>query len=274
MQSESATFVLGYSILGTVVRETIISAHLTTTILRSPPTTATSWVSRSVGVETSTSPLTSTILPSPTTTGKFSTFHQTFQQNTFRSSPTTPSSVLSSSETAPLLITIPGPTSILTQTTPDNTPSTSSFTVHQSGPSRSTILMIVVIIGSCIAGIAIFWIVLSKWKSRPSSKLDRHVQPLDLHSINTDEAGQHRSKTNVSGQARARQGDAGGGHGDSDHGRGDSRHRQNDGLPDSDAAAGIDEPGVDLACRSIPQPEIRQVMPSRAMTPPPAYHES
>lgn len=136
--------------------------------------------------------------------------------------------------------------------------------------------MIVVIIASCVAGgIAIFWIVFGKWKLRPSSKLDRHVQPLDLHSINTEEVGQHRSKTNASGQASAGQGDAGGGHGDSDHGSsGGSHHRQNDGLPDSDFAAGIYEHGADLAHQSIPEPEIQQVVPSRAMTPPPAYHEA
>jgi len=130
--------------------------------------------------------------------------------------------------------------------------------------------MVLIAIASCIAGVAIIWTVLRKWKLGRSSKFDERLQPIDWHPTSGAD-GQRRFSTGAS----------------SFHSRGDggSDHGHSSGVPDHDFTAGpatLTPVGgyADLARGSSPQPQMHHVARGPSLTRPgydvgvPLHHQA
>jgi hypothetical protein len=90
------------------------------------------------------------------------------------------------------------PASAATQThgNPTSNSTSSSTPLPKSGVSkRGPMVTVGIVIGSCVAGIAIFWTVFRRWKFRRQSDGRLQVHPMDLPPTNAEGTGQHRFTT-------------------------------------------------------------------------------
>jgi len=126
---------------------------------------------------------------------------------------------------------------------------------------KTALITVLIIVASCVGGVAIFWTVFRKWKLGRSSKFDQRLQPIDWQPTHDDDdIIPHRL---ASDNASLRSGRGYGA--TSDHGHGsDNSHRGFDPL-DHDFTAGSTNLApvggyADLARGSSPQPPMQESM--------------
>ncbi|KAJ7596870.1 hypothetical protein C8J56DRAFT_299600 [Mycena floridula] len=126
---------------------------------------------------------------------------------------------------------------------------------------KTALITVLIVVASCVGGIAIFWTVFRKWKLGRSSKFDQRLQPIDWQPTHDDDDMiSHRL---ASDNASLRSGRGYGA--TSDHGHAsDNGHRGFDPL-DHDFTAGSNNLApvggyADLARGSSPQPPMQESM--------------
>jgi hypothetical protein len=174
----------------------------------------------------------------------------------------------------------------------DPTMTSTGTPVAQSGSSKTknTALMVIVIVASCVAGVAILWTVFRKWKLGRSSKFDERLQPIDWHPTGAEDTAQRRFSSGASslhsgvghGNSAGRSVDA---HSGPEHGHGIPNRAHQFAIPDHDFTAGpstLTAVGgyADLARGPSPQPQMHQISHSPNVSPPtynthlPLYHQA
>jgi hypothetical protein len=174
----------------------------------------------------------------------------------------------------------------------DPTRTSTDIPVAQSGSSKTknTTLMVIIIVASCVAGVAILWTVFRKWKLGRSSKFDERLQPIDWHPTGAEDTAQRRFSSGASslhsgvghGNSAGRSVEA---HNGSEHGHGIPNRTHQFAIPDHDFTAGpstLTAVGgyADLARGPSPQPPMHQISHSPNVSPPtynahvPLYHQA
>jgi hypothetical protein len=109
-----------------------------------------------------------------------------------------PTSSSTSSSTANTS-SISTPAATQTHGNPTSSSTSSSTPLPKSGVSkRGPMVTVGIVIGSCVAGIAIFWTVFRRWKFRRQSDRHLRVHPMDLPPTNAEGTGQHRGSVHPS----------------------------------------------------------------------------
>lgn len=152
--------------------------------------------------------------------------------------------------------------------------SASADAVKAAAKTKNTTLTVLIIVASCIGGVAILWTVFRKWKLGRSAKFDARLQPIDWQPTNPDEGiiPEHRRVNSDTSSFHSGTGHGSGvggygatsdlGHGHSDYGHGASALAP---LPDHDFTAGSSSLApvggyADLARGPSPQPQMQEAL--------------
>jgi len=167
------------------------------------------------------------------------------------------------------VVSVPDNTQTITQTATGQAASATApaSAAGATTSTKKTTLTVLIVIASCIGGIAVIWTIIRKWKFRPSSQFEDRMQPIDWQPTSNPDDGivpAHRRLSNASsfhsGSGHIDGAGLGGGYGaTSDHSNGLAP------LPDHDFTPGpatLAPVGgyADLARGPSSQPQMQQAL--------------